>query len=167
MGFMEAWGRLPYSSDRGEFNMTIGLDQFKPFTLDEVLAITGSDSKFLDKLTHPTDGFLKLQQGCGVYGLDFLQAFEVYVAWRYLEEGGGMNRAMWAMKVVATLCLQGLEREHSKGRTFIVGSDIRSVMLVQAPKNRLGRTLCTRRLLQEFKARLDRVFPSKAVVSAR
>lgn len=141
-------------------NATVDLDQFKPFTLDEVKVITGCDSKLLDKLTHPADGFLKVQQGCGSYGLDFLQTFEVYVAWRYLEEGGGMDRALWAMKVVAGLCLQGLEREHARGNTFIVGSEVGAAMMVQAPRNRLGRTLCTRRLLNEFRARLDQVFPS-------
>lgn len=141
--------------------MTVTLEQFKPFTLDEVLAITGCNSKLLDQLTHPVDGFLKVQQGCGSYGLDFLQTFEVYVAWRYLEEGSGMDRARWAMKVVASLCLEGLERHHARGLTFIVGSEVGRVMLVQAPQNRLGRTLCTKRLLQEFRARLDKVFPTK------
>lgn len=145
----------------------VDLNQFKPFTLDEVRAITGCDSKLLDKLTSPVDGFLKIQQGCGSYGLDFLQTFEVYVAWRYMEEGSGMDRALWAMKVVAALSLQGLERSHAKGLTFIVGSEIGRVMMVKAPNNRLGRTLSTRRLLQEFRARLDVIFPSKATVSAR
>ena len=140
---------------------TIDLDQFKPFTLDEVKAVTGCDSKLLDKLTHPVDGFLKIQQGCGTYGLDFLQAFEVYVAWRYLEEGGGMDRAMWAMKVIAALSLQGLEKNHARGLTFIVGPELNRIMLVQAPRNRLGKRLCTKRLMQEFRARLDRVFPVK------
>jgi len=139
----------------------VDLEQFKPFSLDEVKSITGCDSKLLDKLTAPVDGFLKIQQGCGTYGLDYLQAFEVYVAWKYLEEGGGMDRALWAMKVVAALSLQGLERYHVKGLTFIVGSDIGGIMLVTAPKNRLGKTLCTKRLLREFRARLDVVFPGK------
>lgn len=137
------------------------LDQFKPFSLDEVKQVTGCDTKLLDKLTSPVDGFLKVQQGCGTYGLDFLQCFEVYVAWRYLEEGGGMDRALWAMKVIASLCLEGLEKNHAKNLTFIVGSDVGGAVLVQAPRNRLGKTLNTRRLLQEFRARLDRVFPSK------
>lgn len=139
----------------------VALDQFKPFSLDEVKQVTGCDTRLLDKLTSPVDGFLKVQQGCGTYGLDFLQTFEVYVAWRYLEEGGGMDRSLWAMKVIASLCLEGLEREYSKGNTFIVGSDVGGAVLVQAPRNRLGKTLCTRRLLEEFRARLDRVFPDK------
>lgn len=145
----------------------VDLDQFKPFTLDEVRAVTGCDSKLLDSLTNPVDGFLKMQQGCGSCGLDFLQTFEVYVAWRYLEEGGGMDRARWAMKVVAALSLEGLEKNHAGGRTFIVGSEVGGSMLVQAPRNRLGATLCTRRLLREFRARLEAAFPSKTTVSAR
>lgn len=140
---------------------TVDLDQFKPFTLDEVKAITGVDSKLLDQLTHPTEGKLEMQQGCGVYGLDYIQAFAVYVGWRYLEEGGGMERAAWAMKVVATVGLQGLEKEHAHNRTFIVGKELGRVMLVQAPLNRLGKTLNTVRLLSEFKARIERVFPAK------
>ncbi len=163
MSFMDVWDKVAYSAQSGEFDMnaTVDLDQFKPFSLDEVKQITGCDTKLLDKLTNPVDGFLKIQQGCGVYGLDFLQAFEVYVAWRYLEEGGGMDRAQWAMKVVAAMSLEGLARHHAKGLTFIVGPELGRPMLVTAPCNRLGRTLCTKKLLAEFRARLDRVFPSK------
>jgi hypothetical protein len=139
----------------------IDLDQFKPFTLEEVTRVTGCDVKFLDKVTNTVDGFLKLQQGQGVYGLDFLQTFEVFVAWRYIEQGGGMPRALWAMRVVAALSLQGLDREHAKDRTFIVGQELGRAMLVQAPRNKIGRALCTKRLMREFRARLERVFPSK------
>lgn len=141
--------------------MTIDLQQFKPFTLDEVQQVTGCDVKLLEKLTKPMDGTLQLQQGCGVWGLDWLQTFEVFVAWRYIEEGGGMERALWAIHTIAALSLQGLQANHAKGLTFIVPEGAGRHMMVKPPGGRLGKALCTKKLMGEFEARLDKAFPQR------
>lgn len=140
--------------------------QFKPFSMDEVQRITGCDSKFIDWLTRPTDpsctsGVLEVQQGCGVYGLDWLQTFEVFVAWRYVQEGGGNERALWTLQTIAHLSTEGLEKAHEQGRTFIVPEGMGRYMLVTPPSGRLGKALCTRRMMREFQAKLDSLFPQK------
>lgn len=134
---------------------------FKPFTFSEVHQISGCDAKFLDLLVHPHNGCLQVQYGDdGTFGLDFLQAFEVFVAWRYITEGGGMERAMWAIQTIANLGLDGLDRNYKEGNSFIVSEGVGRYMMVRPPKNRVEKAImCTKALMYEFKNKLNDLFP--------
>lgn len=134
---------------------------FKPFTLDEVQALTGATSKVMDRWVGK---ILMLHTGCGVEGLSYMQTFGLYCAGIYLLEGSGEYRAVAVMRMVAGMQHETMLQELKAGRTFPVPSFMdpaflqRGVM-VHAPNNRLGNRLNLRTLYEEFLARMEKVFP--------
>jgi hypothetical protein len=136
---------------------------FRPFTLDEVKAITGCRTDILELWAER----LGYRRGCGVEGLEYAQVFGVFVGWRFLEEGAPAWRATEACEYVSLVPDSYLTEQLKEGNTFVVtrgcfpkDSGIRAGMLVRAPDNRLGKTLNLKRLLEEFDHRMKKVFPN-------
>lgn len=132
--------------------MTVELP-FKPFTLDEVQAVTGASAAVVGMWAQ---NLLTMEFGCDTYGLDYARTFAVYCGWRYLEEGAGRQRAEELVKYLASCSVKYIVDECQKGRTFPVPM---RRCFVKAPDSRLGRTLNCDRLLREFGEKLKRVFP--------
>lgn len=133
---------------------------FRPFTPDEVVAVTrvpvGVLEGWLPDLPVRTGDDKRTQ------GLDYVQLFAVYCAWRWLEEGAGADRAGRVLRFVAGFDKEAMFREWAKGNTFpqLAGGAPR--MLVRPPATgraaKLGRALNLRRLHREFRHHLRRVF---------
>jgi hypothetical protein len=145
--------------------------EFKPFTFDEVCSITGVPPATLDKWMKQY--FTSCRGEDGTIGLDYMQCFAIFVGHRYVEQGSTTERAVGVMALVASLSLEGLMRNHRKGLTFAVPAyQINQPgrynytgpgVLVRLPNHALAQRLCTRKLLLEFKERLDRVFPTRGI----
>lgn len=133
---------------------------FKPFSLDEVKAVTGVAPGVLDAWVRAV---LKIQLGCATFGLDYMQTFGVYAGWRYLEEGAPRGRPEAVVHFVASLPHPTLLDELARGNSFpcLKGVDpsVPASVLVRAPSGPLGRRLNLKTLYDEFRTRLTRVFP--------
>ncbi len=117
---------------------------FKPFTFDEVQAVVRAETKVIDSLTlnvlKPKLGDDKM-----TIGLDWMQLFAVFVGARYLHEGAPLSRAQAVVTYLGGCLLLNLEAEIAAGRSFPAA---------------LGRRLDLKVLLPEFRAALERVFPT-------
>ncbi len=134
---------------------------FKPFTLDEVQAITECDRKVLD---HWVEHNLGLIMGSGAFGLTYMQTFAVFVGWRYLKEGAPLNRATAVVEYVSAITMENMAYHFSQGDTFPVPWQMREGIpkpgiMVKPPDNVLGRRLRLDTLYREFQYHLTRVFP--------
>lgn len=142
---------------------------FKPFTLKEVSDITGVPSSTVEQLVEKG---LRLHQGSGAVGLEFMQTFAVYCYWRYLEEGAPVDRAAPVLNYVLCLNTEHLEQEFNKGNTFPAVSVLApgeipgKGLLVRAPNSRLGQMLNLQQLMAEFQDRLECYFGRKPHPSA-
>lgn len=150
---------------------------FKPFTLDEVKAITGCPANLLDRLvTSPVSAdpkaHLMMTMGSGTMGLDFMQTFAAFVCWRYLQEGASHDRAMAVLDFVKCMTLDYLRTNFAMGLTFPVPKRLMSDqdqrlmrggagVMVKAPDGRLGAELNLAVLYARFEAEVTRVFPPK------
>lgn len=136
---------------------------FKPFTLDEVSAITGATSKLIDLWTR---SILRPKLGEeGTRGWDVMQAFGIFVGHKFLCEGASWDKGSSIALYVGTLTEQLLKTNLDKGCDFPVVEGSRGT-LVPAPRNlRLGKALNLTVLLAEFKANLAKVFPNSPSVN--
>ena len=134
---------------------------FKPFTLEEVAAVTGATAKQLDYWTltavPPTlgeDGF--------TVGLQYHQMFAVFVGVRWLREGAPLPKATAAVKAMGVVRMETLEFDLSEGRSFPALAEttgLKKSVMIAPPDTPLGRRLCLKKMLAEFKAQIDKVFP--------
>lgn len=130
---------------------------FRPYTPQEVTAITGVSPTTLDKwmgtilpVHTGEDGFTR--------GLDNMQTFAVYCGRRYTEEGAGVDYVRALVRYVGALKLEHVQSNILKGNTFpFVGQP---PMLVKQPRSALGQRLNLGQLLTEYIANVQRVFPS-------
>jgi hypothetical protein len=129
---------------------------FKPFTVDEIAAITGS------RQVEMWFGIIGTQEGCGVVGLGWMGAFAVYVGEKFLEEGSGIDRARPVVRTVATLPSPQWLKDvpFRKGLVFPACPPGGTATLIRRPPGRVGRMLNLKKLLFEFEVRLKQVFPS-------
>lgn len=133
---------------------------FKPFTLDEVRAVTGIASRTLDawvKTVLP----LKIGDDRVTHGLNDGQMFAAFVGWRWLEEGADPFRATSVVQYLASVALITLGQEIERGRNFPATKEMGAEfnVLVPAPDTTLGRRLRLDKLYAEFLDRLHKVFP--------
>lgn len=129
---------------------------FKPFTLDEVKAITNAPSKFIDDLLRAG---LPQKVGAGAQGLDYYATFAVFVGWRWKEEGAPNSKVTDVCSMVASMTMEFMEHEFNFGRMFpVMGPNRRGIMVVP-PDSRLGKTLNLKILLAEFQYNVAKVFP--------
>ena len=134
---------------------------FKPFTLDEVKAMTGVSSTQLDKWC----GMLIMRNGSGVTGLDYMQTLGVFVGCRWLHENAPQYLADGIMIAIASMTDGHLEHEISEGRTFPVckaqmpSMQFAGIMVV-APGSSLGQRLRMDKLWAEFKENVKRLYPN-------
>ena len=131
---------------------------FKPFTLDELAAITGASTKMIDLWTQsilrPKIGEVE-----GTKGWDIMQAFGIFVGWRFMSEGASFDRASSVTLYVGTLVEKTLRQNLDAGCNFPVVKGSRGTLVPHPRENRLGKELNLTKLLVEFKANLERVFP--------
>lgn len=131
---------------------------FKPFTLDEVSAATGITTKLLDLWTR---SILPLKRGeDGTLGLDAMQAFGIYVGWRFLQEGADHDKAASTALYVGTLPEKTLKDNLDMGFDFPVVRGGRGTLVPSSLMPNLGKRLGLSKLLGEFKGRLAEVFPN-------
>lgn len=141
---------------------------FKPFSPAEVVLMTGMEGRQLDEWV--VKGTIPVSQGEGVTGLDFPCAFAAYVGWRYLQEGGGPDRASRVIKFLVGVGLATIIAHVRQGNSFAsppqTYTDPRSPFpvdvpgtFVKPPKSRLGRALDLKKLYAEFTHGVERVFP--------
>lgn len=143
---------------------------YKPFSADEVFAVTGCDRLHLDKWIVDR---LPLSVGCGVTGLNLMQMFAVFVGAKWIHEGSEEDRAAAVVEYVGTLSEQAMKLSFEAGRSFPVPRQqlgpiprrlaLKSGMLVEPPDSNLGRRLDMRPMWDEFLMRLERVFPNQVV----
>lgn len=140
---------------------------FKPFTFEEVQAVTGVAPKTLDAWTQMLSDkpVLPVKHGLGVTGLDYVGCFAVYVGHEYLKEGAPPDRATAVVRYLGGCSLEYLGANFTAGRTFPVPRALvdsitgtAEGMLVTAPDSTLGRRLRLDRLLGEFRQALDMHF---------
>lgn len=140
---------------------------FKPFTVEEVCAITGVTPRTLDYWIagyQGSGGILERKTGDDGFstGLDYMQTFAVFVGCYYIQEGASMIRVNGVVRYISRISLDFLEREFKVGRTFPVTQEMGHShdLMVMAPRNRLGKLLRLDRLFEEFEARIRKVFPN-------
>lgn len=135
---------------------------FKPFRLDEILAITGVSFKVYDHWLNMRVGdapLLPQQTGDdadATVGLNYMQTFAVFVGNRYLHEGVPKGRAEAMVRAVQHMTVQYLEYNFERELTFY---DINTGVMVKAPNKPLGQRLNLRTLYREFLHNLHKVFP--------
>lgn len=132
---------------------------FKPFTIDEVVAVTKVPSNVLEHWLKIDLLMVHTGEDGKSQGLEYMQAFAVFAGYRWLEGGAGMDRANGVVQFVSSLTEEGMRVEFRKGNTFpcIVPGEPR--MLVKAPDKKLGRDLNLRKLYGEFRFNLKTAFP--------
>ncbi len=147
------------NGDRREPLPTPPAMPFRPFTAEEINQITGCPPKFLDEWMT----ILGRKEGCGVLGLDDIQTFAVFVAYRYMTEGAPTGRIMATMRSLAMSNLETVRRAIANGISFLAAPEhkwgVRRGVFVTPPDSRLGRALDLAKLLPEFEAAVKRVFP--------
>lgn len=128
---------------------------FKPLTLEQVAELTGCPTETLDCWSEA----MGLKEGEGIVGLDFMQALGVFTGWTWATEGSGPDRATCVALFVASVSLDFLERHIAAGFDFPVPPtpSARRGCFVECPVTH--RRLSMRRLLAEFRERLERKFP--------
>lgn len=135
---------------------------FKPFRLDEILAITGVSFKVYDHwLSMRVADAPLLPQQTGddadkTVGLNYMQTFAVFVGFRFLHEGAPNGRAEAMVRAVQHMTVPYLERSFEKDLTFY---DVNTGVMVRAPNKPLGQRLNLRTLYREFLHNLHKVFP--------
>ena len=129
---------------------------FKPFTIDEVRAITKAPSILIDAWVPK---LLPWKHGCGVSGLDYMGTFAVYVGSRWIDEGSGSDRANKEVSALGSLTQDHMLKEFEAGRTFPAFPKRSTCIMVEAPDNRIGNTLRFDKLYVEFKVMMLKVFP--------
>jgi hypothetical protein len=134
---------------------------FKPFTLDEVTAITGVNAAVLDHWTL-TAITPRLGEDKVTVGLDYPQTFAVFVGNKWLHEGAPPAKATEVVKAMAACRPEYLEEELKAGRSFPALASTTGLaknMFIEPPKTSLGKRLCLKAMLAEFKANVAKVFP--------
>ncbi len=149
-------------------NTNQDLPAFRPFTLEQVKAMTGVTTATLDAWTKEDAKVLRLLSGEGAIGLNWMQTFAVFVGHKYLMEGAGMDRAKRVVKFLATLVPDTLMQNINAGLCWPVPAEMDPVnikhvsgVFVEAPKSPLGNRLRLDRLGKEFQANVDALFPAK------
>jgi hypothetical protein len=149
----------------------INSPHFRPFTAQEVQAITKCPPSVVDlwmKALGPKHGEGDQHD---IVGLDFMQTFGIFVGWRFIEEGSGYKRAWIYCKFLAGCSEELVRYESSAGRSWPVPPEMDpeyprgefpNGTFVRPPKSRLGNTLNLTVLSRQYGAALDRVFPPPA-----
>lgn len=141
---------------------------FKPFTLDEVLAMTGVTGTLLDVWIR--EGKVLPQHGevGGLPGLDWMQAFALFVAGRYLHENAGLERAEGVLSLI-----QYMERDALIGNVEMGNVICVPASMIKSLHGKMGRgTLMSMRetggkfgrlrldaLLREFESNVRKLYP--------
>lgn len=143
---------------------------YKPFSADDVFAVTGVTKFHLDKWIIER---LPLTTGCGVTGLDLMQTFAVFVGAKWIHEGADEDRAASVVEYVGTLSEQAMRLSFEQGRSFPVPRQqlgpvprraaLKKGMLIACPDSGLGKRLDMRPMWDEFLSRLERAFPNQVV----
>lgn len=134
---------------------------FKPYRVDEVMAITGVSFAVWDAWVNAEPPLLQLHVGEDAdrtHGLTHEQCFAVFVGVRFLHEGAPRGRAETMVRAVQMWSLEMFEREFAIGNTFLA-VDSKVHCMVPAPKSHLGARLNLKRLMAEFNHHVRRVFP--------
>ncbi len=131
---------------------------FKPFTRQEVEAITQAPAQVIDVLWGKV-----LPERTGdvgfMPGMDWMETFAIFVASKWLHEGSGIGRAIGAAMFVGNFGHDEMVTEFKEGRTFPTATP-QGGILVKAPDSAIGNRLNLEVLYMEFKDRLEQVFPS-------
>lgn len=134
---------------------------FKPFTLAEVHDITKVPPRLIDDWSKR----IGLRHGCGVSGLDYMQAFAVFVGYKYALEGAPPERSIGVVVYLSGMQLETLEKQLAKGNVIPIPNSMSTTeipgrgMMVPMPEgNSLAKRLNTATFLAEFKENVQRVF---------
>lgn len=136
---------------------------FKPFTTDEIMAITGVNFAVLDHWLNMQVGsegcLLPMQVGEDANqsrGLSWFQTFAVFVGNRFIHEGAPRGRAEQMVRAVQRMTVDYLVYNFDRGDTFYVPQ---AGQMVKQPKGALGARLNLQTLYNEFLERVKKVFP--------
>lgn len=149
---------------------------FRPFTLDEVQAITGCPAAVLDQWAGlDGDKPLPLQYGCGASGLNWMQTFAAFVGLKYLHEGATTRRAYALVLYVGGMAQGQMEHDITQGLSFPVPAYLfppgerppGGGVMVEPPHFPLGQRLNLKVLYEEFKERVAKVFPESPPKTVR
>lgn len=131
---------------------------FKPFTAAEVASVTGATAKIVDLWAR---SILPPKRGdVGEPGFDAMQAFGIFVGWKFLSEGAPHDRAASVALYVGTLPEKTLTQNLELGNDFPFVKGSRGTLVPHPRSTRLGKVLNLTVLLAEFKANLAREFPN-------
>jgi hypothetical protein len=134
---------------------------FKPFTDDEVRAITGVKPAELDFYMK----FLTRRTGDNLFttGLEWMQTFAVFAADKFRQEGAPLDTVLGVLVMLAGVQLSDLEREAELGNYFPVPArpelGVLTGVFIPPPTGAVGDRLRLDRLYKEFLAGVRRVFP--------
>lgn len=141
---------------------------FKPFTLQEVAKLTGASSRLIDVWA---DRVLPVRQGAdGTLGLEYMQAFAVFVGHRWLQEGAVPEKATPVVRFIGSITPNLLWQEIDAGTTWPVpregnesvfkgASGLVRGTFVKPPAGPLGQRLNLELLYTEFRNNLKTMFP--------
>ena len=134
---------------------------FKPFTLGEVVSITGIPFGSLDEMVRT--GLLPLRKADAddTIGLDITACFAAFCAAAWQREGADAGKLIRLIEFINERGYDFLMQCVSDG--FSMPSFELGVM-VGTPRSRLGWALNFHKLNGDFRAALDRVFPAKTSV---
>lgn len=145
---------------------------FKPFTLDEVVKITGVLPSGLDVWVRDLHTMaLRTGEDGFTVGLEYGQVFAVFCGVKWLYEGADVQRASNVVRYLAGCGPEYINANLAQGNTFpcpieqIPVSERKELkpecggIMVPAPDSTIGRRLNLRTLLVEFEERVRSVFP--------
>ena len=133
---------------------------FKPFTADEVKAITGAPNDLIDHWGNVIG--LKRGEVGFEQGFEWMGCFAVFVGWRWVQEGAGLERATPVVKCIANMAEGNLRWGIREGKDFPApgtAGPTGTIGYLVAPTTKLMRKLRLKDMLAEFESNVKRVFP--------